>query len=290
MTASLIDGKLIAGQIKAEVAVQVSALKQKGVQPCLAVILVGDAPASRTYVGAKRRVSQEVGIRSIQHHLANDTAESGLVDLIGQLNQDPSVHGILVQLPLPPHISEYNIVSAISPRKDVDGFHPYNVGKLVAGLNTFIPCTPLGVSQMISKSGIETIGKHVVIIGRSNIVGKPLMNLLGQKSDAANATVTLCHSKTTDIKAHTLQADILIAAIGRARFVTADMVKPGAVVIDVGINRIEGTGKTRLVGDVDFEEVRKIASRITPVPGGVGPMTVGILMQNVAKAAESSSS
>ena len=290
MTASLIDGKLIAGQIKAEVAVQVSALKQKGVQPCLAVILVGDAPASRTYVGAKRRVSQEVGIRSIQHHLANDTAESGLVGLIGQLNQDPSVHGILVQLPLPPHISEYNIVSAISPRKDVDGFHPYNVGKLVAGLNTFIPCTPLGVSQMISKSGIETIGKHVVIIGRSNIVGKPLMNLLGQKSDAANATVTLCHSKTTDIKAHTLQADILIAAIGRARFVTADMVKPGAVVIDIGINRIEGTGKTRLVGDVDFEEVRKVASRITPVPGGVGPMTVGILMQNVAKAAELSSS
>ena len=290
MTASLIDGKLIAGQIKAEVAVQVSALKQKGVQPCLAVILVGDAPASRTYVGAKRRVSQEVGIRSIQHHLANDTAESGLVDLISQLNQDPSVHGILVQLPLPSHISEYNIVSAISPRKDVDGFHPYNVGKLVAGLDTFIPCTPLGVSQMISKSGIETIGKHVVIIGRSNIVGKPLMNLLGQKSDAANATVTLCHSKTTDIKAHTLQADILIAAIGRARFVTADMVKPGAVVIDVGINRIEGTGKTRLVGDVDFEEVRKVASRITPVPGGVGPMTVGILMQNVAKAAELSSS
>ena len=289
MTASLIDGNQIAGQIKAEVAVQVSALKRKGVNPCLAVILVGDDPASSTYVSAKQRVSREIGIRSIQHHFAVDTAESSLVDLICELNQDASVHGILVQLPLPPHISEYNIVSAIAPQKDVDGFHPYNAGRLVTGLDTFIPCTPLGVSEMISKSGIEASGKHVVIIGRSNIVGKPLMNLLVQKSDQADATVTLCHSRTRDIKVHTLQADILVAAIGRPGFVTSDMVKPGAVVIDVGINRINEKGKTRLVGDVDFEEVREVASKITPVPGGVGPMTVGILMQNVAKAAALSS-
>ncbi len=288
MAASLIDGKLIAAQIREEVSVQVSALKKEGIHPCLAVILVGDDPASRTYVAAKQKASQEVGIRSIQHLLAKDVAEGGLMDLIEQLNQDPGVHGILVQLPLPPHIDEYNIIAAISPPKDVDGFHPYNVGRLIAGLDTFIPCTPFGVSQMISKSGIETTGRHVVIVGRSNIVGKPLMNLLAQKSDAANATVTLCHSKTNDIKAHTLQADILIAAIGRARFITADMVKPGAVVIDVGINRVEELGKARLVGDVDFEEVSKVASRITPVPGGVGPMTVGMLMQNVARAARMS--
>ncbi|MDE2700905.1 MAG: bifunctional methylenetetrahydrofolate dehydrogenase/methenyltetrahydrofolate cyclohydrolase [Gemmatimonadota bacterium] len=288
MAASLIDGKLIAAQIREEVSVQVSALKKEGIHPCLAVILVGDDPASRTYVAAKQKASQEVGIRSIQHLLAKDVAEGGLMDLIEQLNQDPGVHGILVQLPLPPHIDEYNIIAAISPPKDVDGFHPYNVGRLIAGLDTFIPCTPFGVSQMISKSGIETTGRHVVIVGRSNIVGKPLMNLLAQKSDAANATVTLCHSKTSDIKAHTLQADILIAAIGRARFITADMVKPGAVVIDVGINRVEELGKARRVGDVDFEEVSKVASRITPVPGGVGPMTVGMLMQNVARAARMS--
>lgn len=289
MAASLIDGKLIAAQIREEVAAQVRMLKQKGVHPCLAVILVGDDPASRTYVAAKRKASQEVGIRSIQRHLAKDMAESALMNLVEQLNYDPGVHGILVQLPLPPHINEYNVVSAISPQKDVDGFHPYNAGRLVAGLDTFIPCTPHGVLQMMAKSGIETAGRHVVIVGRSNIVGKPLMNLLAQKTDGANATVTLCHSKTRDIKAHTLQADILIAAIGQARFVTADMVKPGAVVIDVGINRIEGQGKTCLVGDVDFEEVRKVASRITPVPGGVGPMTVAMLMQNVAKAAGLSS-
>ena len=290
MAASLIDGKLIAAQIREEVATQVSALKRKGTSPCLAVILVGDDPASRTYVAAKRKASQEVGIRSIQHLLAKDVAQSELMDLIEQLNQDPGVHGILVQLPLPSHINEYNVIAAISPQKDVDGFHPYNAGRLIAGLDTFIPCTPFGVAQMISKSGIETTGKHVVIVGRSNIVGKPLMNLLTQKTDTANATVTLCHSKTSDIKAHTLRADILIAAIGRPRFITADMVKPGAVVIDVGINRVEEQGKACLVGDVDFEEVRKVASRITPVPGGVGPMTVGMLMQNVAKAAGMASS
>lgn len=290
MVASLIDGKLIAAQIREEVAALVGALREKGIEPCLAVVLVGDDPASHTYVEAKRKASQEVGIRSIRHRLAKETAESALVDLISELNHDAGVHGILVQLPLPSHIDEYNIVSAISPQKDVDGFHPYNAGRLVAGLDSFIPCTPYGVLQMLEKSGIETAGRHAVIVGRSNIVGKPLMNLLAQKADTANATVTLCHSKTADIKAHTLQADILIAAIGQARFVTADMVKPGAVVIDVGINRIEEQGKVCLVGDVDFEEVKKVASRITPVPGGVGPMTVAMLMQNVAKAAELSGS
>ena len=290
MAASLIDGKLIAAQIREEVAAQVGALRGKGIEPCLAVVLVGDDPASHTYVEAKRKASQEVGIRSIRHRLAKETAESAVVDLISKLNHDADVHGILVQLPLPSHIDEYNIVSAISPQKDVDGFHPYNAGRLVAGLDTFIPCTPYGVLQMLEKSGIETAGQHAVIVGRSNIVGKPLMNLLVQKTDAANATVTLCHSKTADIKAHTLRADILIAAIGQARFVTADMVKPGAVVIDVGINRIEEQGKVCLVGDVDFDEVREVASRITPVPGGVGPMTVAMLMQNVAKAADLSGS
>ena len=290
MAASLIDGKLIAAQIREEVAAQVGALREKGIEPCLAVVLVGDDPASHTYVEAKRKASQEVGIRSIRHRLAKETTESAVVDLISKLNQDADVHGILVQLPLPPHIDEYNIVSAISPQKDVDGFHPYNAGRLVAGLDTFIPCTPYGVLQMLEKSGIETAGRHAVIVGRSNIVGKPLMNLLVQKTDAANATVTLCHSRTADIKVHTLRADILIAAIGQARFVTADMVKPGAVVIDVGINRIEEQGKVCMVGDVDFEEVREVASRITPVPGGVGPMTVAMLMQNVARAADLSSS
>ena len=290
MAASLIDGKLIAAQIREEVAAQVGALREKGIEPCLAVVLVGDDPASHTYVEAKRKASQEVGIRSIRHRLTKETAESALVDLISELNHDADVHGILVQLPLPSHIDEYKIVSAISPQKDVDGFHPYNAGRLVAGLDTFVPCTPYGVLQILEKSGIETAGRHAVVVGRSNIVGKPLMNLLAQKTDAANATVTLCHSKTADIKAHTLQADILIAAIGQARFVTADMVKPGAVVIDVGINRIEEQGKACLVGDVDFEEVREVASRITPVPGGVGPMTVAMLMQNVARAAELSGS
>lgn len=290
MAASLIDGKQIAARIREEVAAQVGALREKDIEPCLAVVLVGDDPASHTYVEAKRKASQEVGIRSIRHRLTKETAESALVDLISELNHDADVHGILVQLPLPSHIDEYKIVSAISPQKDVDGFHPYNAGRLVAGLDTFVPCTPYGVLQILEKSGIETAGRHAVVVGRSNIVGKPLMNLLAQKTDAANATVTLCHSKTADIKAHTLQADILIAAIGQARFVTADMVKPGAVVIDVGINRIEEQGKACLVGDVDFEEVREVASRITPVPGGVGPMTVAMLMQNVARAAELSGS
>ncbi len=286
MTAVLINGKAIAVNIKAEVTDQVHVLKEQGIQPCLAVILVGDDPASHTYVGAKQKACEQVGIQSIQHNLPVDIAESTLLDLINELNQDSNVHGILVQLPLPSHIDENKIIQTIKPHKDVDGFHPFNVGRLSTGLDTLISCTPYGVSELIARTGIDTSGKHAVIVGRSNIVGKPLMNLLVQKAKHANATVTVCHSRTKNIKAHTCQADILIAAIGKARFISADMVKPGAVVIDVGINRIEIDGKRRLVGDVDFGSVKDVASAITPVPGGVGPMTVAMLMKNVAKAAD----
>ncbi len=285
MAAVLIDGKSIATQIKLEVKDKVGELQLRGVHPCLAVILVGSDPASCAYVRAKQKAGRKVGIRLIQHDLLQDVSELELIRLINELNDDPEVHGILVQLPLPAHIDETNIIAAISPQKDVDGFHPYNVGRLVTGLATLVSCTPYAVSQLISRSGIETTGKHAVIVGRSNIVGKPLMNMLVQKARGANSTVTMCHSRTENIKDHTLQADILIAAIGQARFVTADMIKPGAVVIDVGINRIEEGGKTCLVGDVDFDQARNVASMITPVPGGVGPMTVAMLMQNVVKVA-----
>lgn len=283
--ATLIDGKTIAEDVKAEVAQEVNRLLAHGVQPCLAVILAGDNPASHTYVRAKQKSSKQVGVHSIQHRLSEDITETDLLDLVDKLNQDDKVHGILVQLPLPEHINENKIIESIAPNKDVDGFHPYNVGRLSIGLDTFISCTPYGVSELISRYGIDTTGKHVVIVGRSNIVGKPLMNLLVQKKKHANATVTVCHSRTKSIEDHTQRADILVAAIGKARFVTVDMVKPGAIVIDVGINRIEVDGKYRLVGDVDFKEVRNIASAITPVPGGVGPMTVAMLMKNVVKAA-----
>lgn len=285
MAAVLIDGKTIATQIKLEVKDEVSKLQSRDVHPCLAVVLVGNDPASRAYVGAKQKAGREVGIRLIQHDLLQDVSEPELIRLINELNGDPEVHGILVQLPLPSHIGENNIIAAISPQKDVDGFHPYNVGRLATGLDSLVSCTPCAVSQLISRSGIETTGKHAVIVGRSNIVGKPLMNMLVQKARYANSTVTMCHSRTKNIKNHTLQADILIAAVGQARFITADMIKPGAVVIDVGINRIEEGGKTCLVGDVDFDQARNVASMITPVPGGVGPMTVAMLMQNVVKVA-----
>ncbi len=285
MTATLIDGKKISTLIKAEVSEEISALKSRGIYPCLAVILVGDDPASCTYVKAKQKACEQVGIRSIQHSLADDIDASVLLDLIGKLNQDSAVHGILVQLPLPSHIDENKVIEAVAVTKDVDGFHPFNVGRLSIGLDALISCTPYGVSELIARSGIETNGKHAVIVGRSNIVGKPLMNLLVRKAENANATVTVCHSRTRDIKSYTLQADILVAAIGQANFITADMVKPGAVVIDVGINSVEKQAKRHLVGDVEFDSVKEVASKITPVPGGVGPMTVAMLMQNVAKAA-----
>lgn len=285
MAAILIDGKTIATEIKLEVKDLVSKLRSQGVHPCLAVILVGTDPASHAYVSAKRRMSQEVGIRLIQHNLLQGISEFELISLIHSLNADSEVHGILVQLPLPTHIEEHNVIEAISPEKDVDGFHPCNVGCLVTGLDTLISCTPHAVSQLMTRSGISTSGKHTVIVGRSNIVGKPLMNLLVQKTVGGNSTVTVCHSGTKNIKNFTVQADILIVAIGKARLVSADMIKPGAVVIDVGINRVEENGKTRLIGDVDFDHARNVASMITPVPGGVGPMTVAMLMKNVVKAA-----
>ncbi len=288
MSTIIIDGKAIAADIRAEASEQASALKDKGIEPCLAAVLVGDNPASKAYIGTKRRACEEVGVKSVLHTPTADISEDDLLALIDDLNGDNSVHGILVQLPLPGHIDEDRVIERISPHKDVDGFHPANVGKLVIGLDTLKPCTPAGIPELIVRSGLEVSGKHVVIVGRSNIVGKPAMNILVQKAANANATVTVCHSGTPDLPAITKLGDILVAAIGRPEYVTADMVKPGATVIDVGINRVEDDTKPRgyrLVGDVDFEGVKDVAGAITPVPGGVGPMTVAMLMVNTVKAA-----
>ena len=288
MSAQIIDGKRIASAIKSEVRIEVDRLKQIGVAPCLAAVLVGDDPASKVYVGNKRKACEDVGIKSILHRPQAQMSEHALLELIDELNNDSNVHGILVQLPLPAHIDARVVIEAISPLKDVDGFHPTNLGKLVIGLDTFKSCTPAGIPELIVRSGYSIEGKHVVIVGRSNIVGKPMMNILVQKAKNADATVTLCHSRTRDLPSLTCQADILIAAIGRPRFITREMVKSGAVVIDVGINRVEdptGPKGYKLVGDVDFEAVQHVAAAITPVPGGVGPMTVAMLMVNTAKAA-----
>ena len=250
---------------------------------------MGDNPASRSYVTAKERACERIGIYSDDNRLPEDTSEVELLKKIDQMNQDPRIHGILVQLPLPKHIDESTILLAIDPAKDVDGFHPVNVGKMMIGEETFFPCTPHGVVQMLMRSGVETSGKHVVVVGRSNIVGKPVANMLLQKKEGANATVTLCHTGTTDLGSFTRQADILIAASGWPNTVTTEMVKPGAVVIDVGVNRVEDVSKKngyRLVGDVDFDGVSKIASYITPVPGGVGPMTITMLLYNTVLSAE----
>jgi len=288
MSAELIDGKAIAAAIRSEVRVAVAGLKARGVEPCLCAVLVGDDPASMAYVANKRRACDDVGIKSLLHALPRDTAEQALLELIDELNHDPAVHGILVQLPLPEGISDMKVIEAIAPTKDVDGFHPINLGRLVIGLETYRSCTPAGIVELIVRSGHGLAGRHVVIIGRSNIVGKPLMNILVQKARNADATVTVCHSRTRDLPALTRQGDILVAAMGRARFVTADMVRPGAVVIDVGINRIDDPDAPkgyRLVGDVDFDAVKETACAVTPVPGGVGPMTVAMLMVNTARAA-----
>ncbi|MBA2410064.1 MAG: bifunctional methylenetetrahydrofolate dehydrogenase/methenyltetrahydrofolate cyclohydrolase FolD [Gammaproteobacteria bacterium] len=290
MTAQRIDGNAVAAQIRNEVKQQVSEAAKAGLTPCLAAVLVGDNPASRTYVGTKRKVCEEVGIKSVMKTPPADIAEEALLALIDELNADAAIHGILVQMPLPKHIDEQKVIERIDPTKDVDGFHPVNVGRLVIGLDTFRPCTPAGIPELIVRSGLEIEGRHVAIIGRSNIVGKPMMNMLVQKTRAANATVTVCHSGTKDLSSITRQADIVIAAIGRPKFVTADMVKEGAVVIDVGINRVDDDSRPkgyRLVGDVDFDAVSEKASAITPVPGGVGPMTVAMLMVNTLKAAKS---
>jgi len=288
MSAQIIDGRIVAAEIRAEVKNQVEEISLHDIEPCLAVILVGLNPASKSYVRSKVRACEETGIRSIKIEIASDASEQDLLDQIDRLNRDTSVHGILVQLPLPHHMDEERVTERIDPAKDVDGFHPENVGKLSIGIDCLTPCTPSGIPELIMRSGIDMSGKHAVIIGRSNIVGKPMMNILVQKGDKANCTVTCCHSGTDHLANYTRQADILIAAIGVPEFVTAGMVKEGATVIDVGINRVDDLEHSlgyRLVGDVDFDDVSEVAGAITPVPGGVGPMTVAMLMQNTVKAA-----
>jgi methylenetetrahydrofolate dehydrogenase (NADP+)/methenyltetrahydrofolate cyclohydrolase len=288
--ANLIDGTALARKIRAEVATDVAALRARGVTPGLSVVLVGDDPASAVYVGAKEKASREAGMAGETIRLPASTSQAELLALVEQLNQDERVHGILVQMPLPRQIDPDTVIRHIRPDKDVDGFHPVNVGKLLIGYTDgFAPCTPAGVQRMLVEYGVETRGANVVVIGRSTIVGKPMAALMMQSGAGADATVTVCHSRTRDLASHTRNADILIVAAGRPRMVTADMVKPGAVVIDVGMNRIaDATTKsgTRLVGDVDFEGVRQVASLITPVPGGVGPMTIAMLLRNTVRAAQ----
>lgn len=288
--ANLIDGRAIAEQIHSETKVRVDALAAKGVQPGLAFVRVGEDPASRVYVGMKEKKSAELGINSTTTVLADDSTQEELLKLIHDLNADDSVHGILVQAPLPRHISEATVFETVSPKKDVDGFHPQNVGKLMLGDDDgFKPCTPAGVHELLIRSHVETSGAQVVVLGRGNIVGKPMTAILCQKADHANATVTLCHSRTKNIAEHCRQADIIVAAMGVAEFVKADMVKDGAVVMDVGVNRITDETRPkgyRLVGDVDFANVQPKAGLITPNPGGVGPMTIAMLMQNTVRAAE----
>ena len=278
--ATIIDGKRISSDIRVELATQTEQFKQEyGFAPGLAVIIVGGDPASCVYVRNKHKACAEVGFYSEVHELAADADEQQVMDLIDALNQNDAIHGILVQLPLPKHLDEQKILLRIKPEKDVDAFHPYNVGKIMIGDYHVLPCTPAGVMQLLYRSGVKVSGKHCVVIGRSNIVGKPMAMLLLHD----NGTVTVCHSRTPDLKAQTLQADILVSAVGRAGFVTADMVKPGAVVIDVGINR---NAEGKLCGDVDFASVSEVASMITPVPGGVGPMTITMLLQNTLTAAK----
>jgi methylenetetrahydrofolate dehydrogenase (NADP+)/methenyltetrahydrofolate cyclohydrolase len=287
---NLIDGRAIAAQIQHELVQRLAALKTRGVQPGLAFVRVGEDPASKVYVGRKEKVSAQIGILSETHVLPEATTQPVLLALIARLNADPRLHGILVQAPLPAHISQPVVYSSVLPEKDVDGFHPVNVGKLMLGDRTgFMPCTPAGISELLQRSQVETGGAEVVVLGRGNIVGKPMTAMLCQKARGANATVTICHSATRDIAAHCRRADILIAAMGVPEFVKADMVKPGAVVVDVGVNRVpdgKSASGTKLVGDVDFAGVQPLAGRITPNPGGVGPMTIAMLMQNTVRAAE----
>ena len=288
----LIDGRAIAAQIVRELAPRVADLKKRGIAPGLVFVRVGEDPASKVYVGRKEKACAELGIFSETRVLPETTTESELLALITELNADHRLHGILVQAPLPKHISESKIYSSVLPAKDVDGFHPVNVGKLMLGDATgFRPCTPAGVMELLVRSGVNTNGAEVVVLGRGNIVGKPMAAMLCQKGNGANATVTICHSATRDIKAHCRHADIIVAAMGVAEFVKADMVKPGATVIDVGVNRIADANSktgTRLEGDVDFAAVEKVAGKITPNPGGVGPMTIAMLLQNTVRAAEQS--
>lgn len=290
MSAQLIDGKKIAAEIHSETRARVLKLTSKGIEPKIVFIRVGEDPASQAYVGMKDRKAEELGIATDTRVLAEQTTEAELITLLTALNEDDSVHGILVQAPLPHHISETTVFSTVSPDKDVDGFHPVNVGKLLLGSQDgFRPCTPAGVQELLIRSGIETQGKNVLVLGRGNIVGKPMAAILCQKDQHANATVTLAHSRTKNIEELTKTADIIVAAMGVAEFLKADMVKPGAVVMDVGVNRIEDpTSKRgyRLVGDVEFDALCKVAGYITPNPGGVGPMTIAMLMANTVTAAE----
>ena len=289
MTAQIISGTEIAKQIREELKQEITALKEKhNVVPGLTTVLVGEDPASQVYVGQKEKTCNALGMYSERHDLPADTSEAALLALIGKLNKDPKIHGILVQLPLPKQINETTILYAIDPKKDVDGFHPVNVGKLMIGEPDYLPCTPHGIQRLLIKSGVQIDGAEVVVVGRSNIVGKPIANILMQKRKGANATVTVCHTGTRDMSFHTKRADILIVAAGKPKGITADMVKEGVVVIDVGVNRIGKTaeGKAILAGDVDFDSVKEKARAITPVPGGVGPMTITMLMLNTLKAAK----
>ncbi|MBP5442875.1 MAG: bifunctional methylenetetrahydrofolate dehydrogenase/methenyltetrahydrofolate cyclohydrolase FolD [Treponema sp.] len=287
MSATIIDGKAVAAEVKADVAKKVSELKEKGIIPCLAVILVGNNPASVSYVTGKRKALAEAGMADKSMELPESTTEEELLKLIAELNADDTVHGILVQLPLPKHINEEKVTNAIDPKKDVDGFHPVNVGNLVTGGKGFLPCTPHGVLVLLKKAGIETNGKRAVVIGRSNIVGKPMTLLLSRRE--CNATVTMCHTGTKDLASITREADIIVVCTGHPHTLTADMIKEGAAVIDVGVNRIPDASKKsgfRLVGDADFDTVKEKASFITPVPGGVGPMTIAMLIYNTLESAE----
>jgi len=283
MTANIIDGAALAGRIRAQIAQRAQALTARGTRPGLAVVLVGDDPASAVYVRNKVKDCEEAGIHSVLDRLPAETSEQALLARIDQLNRDPAIHGILVQLPLPAHLDERLVIESIAPDKDVDGFHVSNAGALMTGSPRFLPCTPYGVMKMLEEAGVKLGGAEAVVVGRSNIVGKPQAMLLL----AQDATVTICHSRTQDLAAHTRRADVLIAAVGRARMITADMVKPGAVVIDVGMNRIpDGPNAGKLCGDVDFDSVSQVAGAITPVPGGVGPMTRAMLLVNTMEAAE----
>ena len=289
MTAQLIKGAEVAAQIREELKNEVAELKAKhNIVPGLVTVLVGADPASQVYVGAKEKTSKELGIYSERYDLPENTTQQELLQLIDKLNKDPKINGILVQLPLPKHLNEGEVLYAIDPKKDVDGFHPVNVGKLMIGEPDYMPCTPAGTQQLLIRSGTQIEGAEVVVVGRSNIVGKPIANILLQKAPGANATVTICHTKTRDMAFHTKRADILIVAAGKPKYITADMVKEGVVVIDVGVNAIGKTaeGKRILAGDVDFETVKEKASAITPVPGGVGPMTITMLMMNTVRAAK----
>ncbi|MFN3505025.1 MAG: bifunctional methylenetetrahydrofolate dehydrogenase/methenyltetrahydrofolate cyclohydrolase FolD [Caldimicrobium sp.] len=289
MGAKLIEGKVVAEKIRKEIKAEVEELKTKGITPGLVTILVGENPASVSYVTAKQKTAHELGFYSVQENLPENVSEEELLKLIDKYNNDPKIHGILVQLPLPKHINERRILYAIDPRKDVDGFHPVNVGKLVIGEPCFIPCTPYGILMLLAETKVPVEGADVVVVGRSNIVGKPIAILLMQKrKPVGNATVTICHTATKNMAEHTKRADILIVAAGVPKFITAPMVKEGAVVIDVGVNRIGTTpeGKAKLCGDVDFEAVKEKASYITPVPGGVGPMTITMLMKNTLESAK----